>query len=169
MSRRISTPFATKRKTCSGPRTRTKPAGPTWPTAMPNKPECRGCRPRASTRSSPSPATAALWEDLGNGYVTKKPKKKRTSVQVIAESEPDDDGQSASARQSAERRPGATHPLRGGRARHRDEPTAQGPDLHDGRASRELPGVDPPASTRPAIRSPGRTSLFFATTLREGR
>ena len=33
-----------------------------------------------------------LWEDLGNGYVTKKPKKKKTSVQVIAESEPDDDG-----------------------------------------------------------------------------
>lgn len=32
------------------------------------------------------------WEDLGNGYVTKKPKKKRTSVQVIAESEPDDQG-----------------------------------------------------------------------------
>ena len=34
----------------------------------------------------------ALWEDLGNGYVTKKPKKKRTSVQVTSESEPDDDG-----------------------------------------------------------------------------
>ena len=33
-----------------------------------------------------------LWEDLGNGYVTKKPKKKRTSAQVIAESEPDDEG-----------------------------------------------------------------------------
>lgn len=33
-----------------------------------------------------------LWEDLGNGYVTKKPKKKRTSAQVIAESEPDDTG-----------------------------------------------------------------------------
>jgi len=33
-----------------------------------------------------------LWEDLGNGYVTKKPKKKRTSVQVIAESEPNDAG-----------------------------------------------------------------------------
>jgi hypothetical protein len=33
-----------------------------------------------------------LWEDLGNGYITKKPKKKRTSVQVIAESEPDDEG-----------------------------------------------------------------------------
>jgi hypothetical protein len=32
------------------------------------------------------------WEDLGNGYVTKKPKKKRTSVQVIAESDPDDLG-----------------------------------------------------------------------------
>ncbi len=34
-----------------------------------------------------------LWEDLGNGYVTKKPQKKRTSAQVIAESEPDDAGQ----------------------------------------------------------------------------
>jgi len=33
-----------------------------------------------------------LWEDLGNGYVTKKPRKKRTSVQVIAETEPDDKG-----------------------------------------------------------------------------
>jgi hypothetical protein len=33
-----------------------------------------------------------LWEDLGNGYVTKKPKKKRTSVQVIADSDPDDAG-----------------------------------------------------------------------------
>lgn len=33
-----------------------------------------------------------LWEDLGNGYVTKRPKKKRTSVQVIVESEPDDHG-----------------------------------------------------------------------------
>lgn len=34
-----------------------------------------------------------LWEDLGNGYVTKKPKKKRTSVQVIVESGPNDNGQ----------------------------------------------------------------------------
>lgn len=34
----------------------------------------------------------ALWEDLGNGYVTKKPKKKCTSAQIIAESEPDDEG-----------------------------------------------------------------------------
>lgn len=33
-----------------------------------------------------------LWEDLGNGYVTKKPKKKRTSAQIIPESEPDDKG-----------------------------------------------------------------------------
>ena len=33
-----------------------------------------------------------LWEDLGNGYVTKKPKKKRTSVQIIADSGPDDAG-----------------------------------------------------------------------------
>ena len=33
-----------------------------------------------------------LWEDLGNGYVTKKPKKKRTSAQIIAEPELGDDG-----------------------------------------------------------------------------
>ena len=33
-----------------------------------------------------------LWEDMGNGYVTKKPKKKCTSAQVIAESDPDDSG-----------------------------------------------------------------------------
>jgi hypothetical protein len=33
-----------------------------------------------------------LWEDLGNGYVTKKPKRKKTSVQVIPETEPDDEG-----------------------------------------------------------------------------
>lgn len=33
-----------------------------------------------------------LWEDLGNGYITKKPKKKMTSVQVIPESQPDDEG-----------------------------------------------------------------------------
>lgn len=33
-----------------------------------------------------------LWEDLGNGYVTKKPKKKRTSVQVVAEPELGDQG-----------------------------------------------------------------------------
>ena len=34
-----------------------------------------------------------LWEDLGNGYVTKSPKRKRTSVQIVAESGPDDKGQ----------------------------------------------------------------------------
>lgn len=33
-----------------------------------------------------------LWEDLGNGYVTKSPKKKRTSAQVTPESGPDDEG-----------------------------------------------------------------------------
>jgi hypothetical protein len=33
-----------------------------------------------------------LWEDLKNGYVTKKPKKKRTSAQVIPETDPDDSG-----------------------------------------------------------------------------
>jgi hypothetical protein len=33
-----------------------------------------------------------LWEDLGNGYVTKRPRKKRTSVQVVAESLSGDEG-----------------------------------------------------------------------------
>jgi hypothetical protein len=33
-----------------------------------------------------------LWEDLGNGYVTRKPKKKKTSVQATADSDPDDNG-----------------------------------------------------------------------------
>lgn len=33
-----------------------------------------------------------IWEDLSNGYVTKRPKKKCTSAQVIAETEPDDAG-----------------------------------------------------------------------------
>ncbi|MBE0618200.1 MAG: ATP-binding protein, partial [Proteobacteria bacterium] len=33
-----------------------------------------------------------LWEDLGNGYVTKKPKKKKTSVQVTEETQRDDAG-----------------------------------------------------------------------------
>ena len=33
-----------------------------------------------------------LWEDLGNGYVTKKPKKKRTSAQIAPEPELGDEG-----------------------------------------------------------------------------
>jgi hypothetical protein len=33
-----------------------------------------------------------LWEDLGNGYITKKPKKKRTSAQIVPELELGDDG-----------------------------------------------------------------------------
>jgi hypothetical protein len=33
-----------------------------------------------------------IWEDLGTGYITKKPQKKKTSVQYIQDTEPDDDG-----------------------------------------------------------------------------
>ena len=33
-----------------------------------------------------------LWEDLGTGYITKKPKKKRTSAQVVTEPESGDEG-----------------------------------------------------------------------------
>lgn len=34
-----------------------------------------------------------LWEDLGNGYVTKRPKKKKTSVQFVPETAPNDVGE----------------------------------------------------------------------------
>ncbi len=34
----------------------------------------------------------AVWEDLGNGYVTRQPKKKQTSAQVVRDSSPDDTG-----------------------------------------------------------------------------
>ena len=33
-----------------------------------------------------------VWEDLDNGYITKKPQKKGTSAQIVPESEPDDEG-----------------------------------------------------------------------------
>ena len=33
-----------------------------------------------------------LWEDLGNGYISKRPKRKSTSVQVVADGVPDDAG-----------------------------------------------------------------------------
>lgn len=33
-----------------------------------------------------------LWEDFGNGYVTKKPEKKKATVQVVSLSDPSDDG-----------------------------------------------------------------------------
>lgn len=33
------------------------------------------------------------WEDLGNGFVTKSPSKKKTSVQVVPEGEPTEDGE----------------------------------------------------------------------------
>ena len=71
-----------------------------------------------------------LWEDLGNGYVTKKPQKKKTSVQVIAESEPDDDGKVRLRINAAERRSRAAHLLRRGRPRVRIQPAAQGPEPH---------------------------------------
>jgi len=33
-----------------------------------------------------------LWEDLGNGYMTKQPQKKKTSVQAVADYAPNDEG-----------------------------------------------------------------------------
>ena len=48
--------------------------------------------PRALDLLKSIACNRGLWEDLGNGYVTKKPRKKRTSAQVVAEPELGDEG-----------------------------------------------------------------------------
>ena len=48
--------------------------------------------PRALDMLKSIACKRGLWEDLGNGYITKKPKKKRTSAQVVAEREFGDEG-----------------------------------------------------------------------------
>ncbi len=48
--------------------------------------------PRGLDQLKDLACSRGLWEDLGNGYVTKQPPKKRTSAQVIPEQGPDDEG-----------------------------------------------------------------------------
>ena len=48
--------------------------------------------PRALDQLKSIACNRGLWEDLGNGYITKKPKKKRTSAQIVAEPELGDEG-----------------------------------------------------------------------------
>jgi hypothetical protein len=48
--------------------------------------------PRGLERLKDLAINRGLWEDLGNGYVSKRPKKKTTSVQVTEETEADDVG-----------------------------------------------------------------------------
>lgn len=48
--------------------------------------------PRGLDQLKNNACNRGLWEDLGNGYVTKRPKKKRTSAQVVVEHGPDDEG-----------------------------------------------------------------------------
>ena len=48
--------------------------------------------PRALDLLKSIACNRGLWEDLGNGYITKKPRKKRTSAQVVAEPELGDEG-----------------------------------------------------------------------------
>lgn len=48
--------------------------------------------PRALDMLKSIACNRGLWEDLGNGYITKKPQKKRTSAQVVAEPELGDEG-----------------------------------------------------------------------------
>jgi hypothetical protein len=93
-----------------------------------------------------------LWEDLGNGYVTKKPKKKRTSVQVIAESDPRRHRHRPIAHQSPERRPGAADLCRRRRPGLRSQPPTERPDLHHQGPARQLPdprSVGPVRDGRP--------------------
>ncbi len=48
--------------------------------------------PRGLATLKSTACMRGLWEDLGNGYVTMRPKKKRTSVQVTVAGKPDDNG-----------------------------------------------------------------------------
>lgn len=48
--------------------------------------------PKGLERVKASACNKGVWEDLGNGFVTKAPAKKRTTVQIVAEGEPDDQG-----------------------------------------------------------------------------
>ena len=48
--------------------------------------------PRALDLLKSIACNRGLWEDLGNGYITKKPRKKRTTAQVVAEPELGDEG-----------------------------------------------------------------------------
>lgn len=48
--------------------------------------------PRGADQLKALACNRGLWEDLGNGYITKKPQKKKTSVQFTNETQPDDAG-----------------------------------------------------------------------------
>ena len=109
-----------------------------------------------------------LWEDLGNGYVTKKPKKKKTSVQVIARIRAGRRWHRAPPHQSAERRPCAAHLLCGGRPGVRIKPAAQGPTLSTKALRVHFPGRwTRRVNMRPATRSLGPTSSCCAIELYE--
>ena len=84
-----------------------------------------------------------LWEDLGNGYVTKKPKKKRTSVQVIAESEPDDEGKVRLRVNPQNAGPAPRIHYAEDAPVSESSPQLKDQSLHHGRAAGELPGVRP--------------------------
>ena len=84
-----------------------------------------------------------LWEDLGNGYVTKKPQKKKTSVQVIAESEPDDDGKVRLRINAQNAGPAPRIYYASGRPRVRIQPAAHRSEPHYQRLAHELLVLDP--------------------------
>ena len=48
--------------------------------------------PKALDMLKTTACNRGLWEDLGGGYITKKPEKKRTSAQIVAEPELGDEG-----------------------------------------------------------------------------
>ena len=159
MSRRTLTPSTTRRKTSCGPRTRTRLAGPTWPTATPSRPACRGCHPRAWTRLSPSPATAGCGRI--SATATSPSNRRRSAPQFRSSPSPSPMTRAryacASPRMPARRHvfiSRRTHPSG-------EESPAQGPDLPTA-ALRALPRGRP---VRP-IRNRRRRHLVEQTRLR---
>ncbi len=69
-----------------------------------------------------------LWEDLKNGYVTKKPKKEAHLRPGHRRVGPRRRGPGAPARRAAERRAGTARPIRRGPPRRRFQSRAPGPD-----------------------------------------
>ena len=141
-----STPSGRRPRTCSGRRSIDETR---WADAVDRYAEQAGMPwmpPKGLDTLKSIACNRGLWEDLGNGYVTRRPKKKATSAQFIAEPAHGGRGRSQDHRPSAERRTRAPDPLRGRRPGHRREPAAQGPLLRHVRAAGPCPR---PGSIRP--------------------
>ena len=80
-----------------------------------------------------------LWEDLGNGYISKRPKRKLTSVQVVADGLPDDTGRVRLRFSALNAGPAPARPLRGKGRGHGREPAAYRLHVRNCGAAGQLP------------------------------